>query len=250
MNIKIIVAAHKKYDMPKDNIYLPVQVGAQDHEDIGFTPDNTGDNISSKVSSFCELTGLYYAWKNVDADYLGLVHYRRHFKGKNGFLSRSEAEKLLEKTDVILPKKRKYYIESLYSHYNHTMFIEPLDMAGDIIKEKYPDYYAEFELLKKRTSSHMFNMCIMKKEILDGYCSWIFDILFELEKRAEGLEYNAFHSRFYGRVSELLFDVYLRKNNIEYTEVPVLYTEKVNWFKKGIDFLAAKFFGKKYDRSF
>ena len=48
---------------------------------IGYQPDNIGDNISSKNPSFCELTGLYWAWKNLDNEYLGLAHYRRHFKG-------------------------------------------------------------------------------------------------------------------------------------------------------------------------
>ena len=36
-----------------------------------------------------------------------------------------------------MPKKRNYYIETLYSHYEHTMFVEPLDITGEIIKEKY-----------------------------------------------------------------------------------------------------------------
>ena len=94
MNIKIIVATHKKYWMPSDGIYLPVHVGAEgkfddkgEPLDLGYTKDNTGDNISDKNKQFCELTGLYWAWKNLgEADYIGLAHYRRHFtvKGKKG----------------------------------------------------------------------------------------------------------------------------------------------------------------------
>ena len=82
MNIKIIVATHKKYKMPKDDIFLPLHVGNQGKESIGFICDNTGENISVKNPFWCELTGLYWAWKNLKCDYLGLVHYRRHFKGK------------------------------------------------------------------------------------------------------------------------------------------------------------------------
>ena len=72
MNIKLLIAAHKQYQMPQDKIYLPLHVGAEGKTLIeGFTPDNTGDNISAKNPYYCELTGLYWAWKNLDADYIG-----------------------------------------------------------------------------------------------------------------------------------------------------------------------------------
>ena len=203
--IKVIVATHKKEPMPKDDMYLPLEVGVDMHgKQTGYQSDNTGSNISRKNAGFCELTGLYWAWKNLDADYIGLVHYRRHFasrlfnanKQKN-ILNSKKANLLLEKCPVILPKKRHYFIENLYSHYSHTMYIEPLDEAGKIILEKFPEYYKQFQLLKHRTSAHMFNMFIMKKEIFDDYCNWLFDILFELEKRIEYDKYDAFHARFF-----------------------------------------------------
>ena len=256
-NVRVLVATHKKYEMPKDKIYMPIQVGAEGKDDLGYDRDNVGNNISLKNPYFCELTGLYWAWKNLKADYVGLSHYRRHFKGekksKNKFeciLSEKEINKLLKSNDIILPKKRNYYIETLYSHYEHTMYIEPLDITGEILKEKYPEYYHEFELLKERKTSHMFNMFIMKKEIMDKYCEWLFDVLFELEKKVDNSKYDSFHARFYGRVSELLLDVWLNTNGYKYTEVPVMSMEKVNWWKKGTSFLKAKFFGKKYGKSF
>jgi hypothetical protein len=52
LSIKIIIAAHKKYWMPTDPVYLPVHVGAEGKASIGYTPDNTGDNISSKKNAF------------------------------------------------------------------------------------------------------------------------------------------------------------------------------------------------------
>ena len=69
MNIKVIVAVHKPYWMPIDGCYLPLHVGKEGKNDIGFVGDNTGDNISSKNANYCELTGLYWAWKNLQADY-------------------------------------------------------------------------------------------------------------------------------------------------------------------------------------
>ena len=204
-NIKMIVATHKKYEMPKDLMYVPLQVGADGKEKItDYEQDNIGDNISSKNPYFCELTGLYWAWKNLKADYIGLVHYRRYFTNSNKkykttiekfkhVLTLKEADKLLDNTNIILPNKRKYYIENLYDHYKHTMYIEPLDETRKIIEDKYPKYLKEFDKLKKRTSAHMFNMMIMKKDILDDYCTWLFDILFELEKRFKDTKYDQFH---------------------------------------------------------
>ncbi|MCC8121248.1 MAG: DUF4422 domain-containing protein, partial [Oscillospiraceae bacterium] len=79
MDVKIIVAAHKVYRMPEGDIYLPVQVGAYRKPSIGYARDDSGDHISGKNPSYCELTGLYWLWKNVSAEYYGLVHYRRLF---------------------------------------------------------------------------------------------------------------------------------------------------------------------------
>ncbi len=258
-DIKIIIATHKKYDMPGSDMYLPLQVGSAGKQDLGYKKDNTGENISEKNPYYCELTGLYWAWKNLDSDYIGLVHYRRHFgsniknKSKNNIekiLTQEEAREILKTTDVVLPKKRNYYIENLYSHYEHTMYIEPLEITRQIIQEKYPKYLDEFDKLHKRTSAHIFNMLIMKKEILNEYCKWLFDILSELEKRVDVKQYDAFHSRFFGRVSELLLDIWINTNDIKYQEVKVINMEKVNWLKKGTAFLMAKFMGKRYKESF
>lgn len=258
-NVKIIIATHKEYEMPKSDIYLPLHVGAEGKEKIGYEQDNTGENISKKNPYYCELTGLYWAWKNLNTDYIGLVHYRRHFLSSKKNTSKKRIEKvlteeeiqtILKSTDVVLPKKRNYYIENLYSHYEHTMYIEPLEITRQIIEEKYPKYLIEFDKLHKRTSAHMFNMFIMKKEILNEYCKWLFDILYELEKRIDVTKYDTFHSRFFGRVSELLLDIWINTNDIKYKEIKVINIEKVNWIKKGTAFLLAKFTGKRYKESF
>ncbi|MBQ5472114.1 MAG: DUF4422 domain-containing protein [Treponema sp.] len=261
MKIKLIVAAHKKYQMPEDSLYLPLQVGAEGKEDIGYEKDNSGINISAMNPYYCELTGLYWAWKNLDADYIGLVHYRRYFslakripKSESEKFSKvltvEEAEELLKGNDIILPKIRNYYIETIYNHYKHTMYIEPLDLTGKIIQEKYPEYYKEFENLKHTKKMHAFNMFIMKKELLNQYCTWLFDILGELEKKVDYKQYDSFHARFFGRISERLLDVWLKTNKLSYREIPVIDMQHINWFKKGFSFLRAKITGKKYSKSF
>lgn len=256
--IIVMIATHKKYEMPKDKIYLPIQVGAEQNTDLGYQKDNSGENISIKNPFYCELTALYWGWKNLNSDYIGLVHYRRHFKGKKRekmskmdlAISGDEIDKILDETDVILPKMRNYYIENLYSHYDHTTYIETLNETRNIIQEMYPQYIKEFDRLHKRTSAHMFNMFIMKKELLDKYCTWLFDILYELEKRVDPRQYEAFHARYPGRISELLMDVWINTNQIKYKEVSVLNIEGENLINKGISFLKAKLIGKKYEKSF
>lgn len=269
--VKIIIATHKKYRMPSDNMYIPLHVGAEGKKDkqgnileLGYKKDNTGDNISVKNSSFCELTGLYWAWKNLDADYIGLVHYRRHFLGRklgkdkfDNILRSEKVKKLVENYYVIVPKRRKYYIESLYSHYKHTHYGEHLDLTREIISDLYPEYISCYDRVIKQRSGYMFNMMIMERELLDKYCKWLFDILFELERRINMPELSSFQGRFYGRVSEIIFNVwleyqienkYLMKQDIK--ELPYQHMERINWWKKGTSFLKAKFMNQKYEGSF
>lgn len=256
--------------MPNDDMYLPLHVGAEGKKDengaplnLGYQKDNTGDNISELNPSFCELTGLYWAWKNLDADYIGLVHYRRYF-GKqitndpfDGILTYRDLAPMLGKVRIFVPKKRKYIIESLYSHYAHTHYAEQLDETRKIISELYPKYVNIYDKVVNRTSGYMFNMMIMDRKDLDLYCNWLFNILFTLQERIQMPELSAYQSRFYGRISELIFNVWLeyqiqngKINRSEIKELPYMNMEKINWFVKGRSFLAAKFLHKKYSKSF
>lgn len=261
--VKIVIATHKKYQMPSDEMYIPLHVGAEGKSiELGYTKDNTGDNISNLNSSFCELTGLYWAWKNIQADYIGLVHYRRHFslKRKGTFdnvLTYSDIEPHLGKIKLFVPNKRRYYIETLYSHYAHTHYASQLDETRKIIEKKYPTYLSSYDRVVKHTYGYMFNMLIADKELLNDYCTWLFDILFELQNQIDMPELSTFQGRFYGRISEIIFNVWLDEkicseqlNKNEIMEIPCVHMEKINWWKKGKAFLKAKFMNKKYEGSF
>lgn len=260
--VKLIVATHKKFQMPADSeLYLPIHVGREGKEDLGYIGDNTGDNISTLNPYYCELTGLYWAWKNLDCDYLGLVHYRRYFTKVSQtyrddvniddvILSQDDVEKLLEDVDVIVPKKRKYYIETLYSHYDHTLDGSHLDETRKIISKLSPEYLVSYDKVMEQRSGYMFNMFIMSKELVNDYLSWLFPILNGLFEVVDMTNYSSFESRLYGRVSELLFNVWLQQKGIIPKEVPFMYMENVNLFEKGKSFLLAKLMGKKYGQSF
>lgn len=267
--VSIVIATHKKYQMPKDSMYIPLHVGAEGKKDsngmdldLGYTKDNSKDNISILNPSFCELTGLYWAWKNIDADYIGLVHYRRHFslkkrKGFKNVLTFEELKPFLGRVKIFTPTKRRYFIETLYSHYKHTHYAKQLDETRQIIIELYPDYLDSYDRVINHTYGYMFNMMIMSKDLLNDYCSWLFSILFELRNRIDTIELSSFQGRFYGRISEIVFNVWLDKKmssgvlqSYQVMEIPYIHMEKINWMKKGYFFLRAKFFGKKYEGSF
>lgn len=251
MDVKIIVATHKKYWMSDDKVYLPLHVGHAGKEDLGYQGDDTGDNISQKNANYCELTGLYWAWKNLAAEYIGLCHYRRYFvktrwgKAQEAVFKKRDFEELLVQHPVLVPRKRCYYIETIRSHYNHSHYAKDLDMTEMVITELYPKYIVSFNNVMERTWAHMFNMLVMRRDLLDGYCRWLFHILSEVERRTDISHYDPVEARIYGYLSELLLDVWLETNNIPYAEVQVRFMERQNWVKKGGIFLKRKFWNGK-----
>lgn len=268
--VNIIVTTHKAYRMPDDGMYLPMQVGAalaRDENgaplDLGYLRDDAGDNISEKNPLYCELTGLYWAWKHMEADYIGLVHYRRHFgsfhapKTEDPFdqiLRSEELEPMLRRYRVFVPSRRRYYIETLYSHYEHTHYVRHLDETREILAGRCPEYLAAFDRVMVQTGGYMFNMMIMERELLSAYAEWLFSVLRELERRVDATELSYYQGRYCGRVGELIFNVWLERQiesgellRSEIRELPFLYTEPVNWRKKAVSFLKAKFLHEKYE---
>ena len=251
MDIKVIIAVHKPYWMPMEGCYLPLHVGKEGKSDLGFIGDNTGKNISFKNANYCELTGIYWAWKNLKADYIGLCHYRRYFaknsgggnvqKKRESIFTAEDYRTLLQKYDVIVPKKRNYYIETVRSQYEHAHNKFDLDEAEKILNQFYPEYSEAFNKVMGRKKLHLYNMFVMEKKLYDSYCSWLFTILFELEKRTDVANYNQYEARVFGFLSERLFNVWLEKRNLKKKEVNVVFLEKQDWMKKGSKFLVRKF---------
>ncbi|MCI2960159.1 DUF4422 domain-containing protein [Pediococcus pentosaceus] len=249
MKIKIMVAAHKEFPMPENkDLYMPILVGAIRNykEGINYQRDDDGENISLKNPNFNELTAVYWAWKNLDADAIGLVHYRRLFSkgGKrelNNILDKEQIELLLNKAPIVVPKKRKYYIESNYSHYVHAHPKGPLDATRDVISENYPRYLDAFDQVMHKTSAHMFNMFIMKKKEFNQYSEWLFDVLFKVEERIDISGYSVQDARVFGFLAERLMDVWLLTNEKEFVESNWIQLGDVQLVSKGVNFLKRKF---------
>ena len=253
IDIKLLVAMHKAYRLPENALYYPIQVGGIHIPGMEKAlRDDTGENISDKNKSYCELTALYWGWKNLPADYLGLVHYRRYFAKKSmggekfdRIAAEADLRAALEKAPVILPKKRNYWIETTYSQYVHAHHKEDLDVVQQILTDRYPAYLPAYAAVMGRTSGHRFNMLVMRRDILDAYCTWLFDVLGEVEKHLDTSDYDAYSGRVYGFLGERLLDVWIETNHISYTELSVVFLENQHWLKKGTAFLMRKFVPRK-----
>ncbi|WP_214803665.1 MULTISPECIES: DUF4422 domain-containing protein [unclassified Exiguobacterium] len=242
MKTEIYVATHKQYQMPNDSIYMPIHVGKKNSQkDFGYLGDDTNYNISEKNSKYCELTALYWLWKNSDADIVGLVHYRRLFVNKKGnILSESEINSFLNKADIIVAKKRNYYIETVESHYSNAHFKKDLILLREVLESEDRVY---FDNLMKQRELHLYNMVICKKDILNEYCEWLFPILEKLEFKIDTKNYDSYQKRVIGFLAERLFNVWLMKKSetINIIEKKVINLEKENKIKKGFNLVLRKY---------
>ena len=215
MKIKIFALTHKKFEVPQDKMYQPLQVGREEKEDLGYLCDNTGDNISAENCYYSELTGLYWIWKNVHTyKYVGTCHYRRYLLNEQEkIFTEAEYLELLKDYDLITTKR--VVLNNSY-HYgfatNHN--IHALDMTGEVIKELYPEYYDTFVQLVNGTETYFGNMIVTSKKWFDTYCEWLFHIFFEVQKRIclENGE-DDYHKRVFGFISAKY--VFAPKTSIE-----------------------------------
>ena len=232
--ITIYVATHKKAEFPKEKIYKPIRVGAAlNSDDFGYQRDDIGDNISNKNKSFCELTATYWIMKNDKSDIVGLTHYRRYFfkKHKNNklenVLSEKEIREILKEKDIIVPNSTFIIKHNAEKSWEKTHIKKDYDECRKIIAEKYPDYVEAFEQFSKSRFLYICNMFIARKEIFDEYYKWLFDILFELEKRTDISNYDDYNKRLFGFMSERLFNVWLLKHKeLKIQKMPVYNTDR------------------------
>ena len=239
--------------MPEGEPYLPVQVGAARAErELGYARDDSGENISVRNPRYCELTALYWGWKNLDAPALGLAHYRRHFRGDGPrkVLDAAGLDTLLEVAPVVVGHARNYHIETVESHYAHTFDGAHLEAMRRTLAEREPGFSAAFDRVLAGKRLHICNMLVMRRDVLDAYCSWLFPLLFDCERRIDFSGLTPFEARVMGRVAERLLDPWLETTGTPFVECGITNLESSHWVKKGRAFLAAKFLGRRYEKSF
>lgn len=222
MKIKIYTMTHKTFEVPPDKMYVPLHVGRAGAQSLGYLGDNTGENISDLNCYYSELTGLYWIWKNVkDLDYVGTCHYRRYLISRQGyFFNQQECLELLKEYDLITTKR---VVLNFSYHYgfsaNHNGKI--LDETGEVIKEKYPEYYSTFMKLVNGNETYFGNIMICKKTLFDEYAEWLFSIFFEVQERVDLTAEDDYHRRVFGFISEFLLYVFATVRHLKVYECKV-----------------------------
>ena len=252
--IQIIVATHKRYPMPDDPMYLPLHCGRKGKEDLGYQGDDTGDNLSEYNAYLNEMTGVYWAWKNLDADYIGVAHYRRQFSRsawpfhsvKKRFQYVLDRETLLKRylsrADVVVPNKRRYWVETNRGHYAHSSPYRAaeLRLMETLLGEAGEEAYVRaFQTVLNRRWAHMFNMYIMRRDLFDRFNRWQFPLLLKFEKHLDRSDYALTENRAF--ISELMLDTWLEANGIPYVECPMMFMEQEHIIKKAWNMLLRKF---------
>lgn len=247
-DIKLFVCCHKEVSVPDHPLLVPLQVGTvlADKEFPGFLHDHTGDNISEKNRSYCELTAQYWAWKNVDAEYYGFFHYRRYLypdiNAKLPYrierqpttdllnkLGYNEFASMIHEYDLIVPKPENMYV-SVRDHYANAPdhHKKDLDLIESIVREKTPDYLEVMDEYLSGNLHYFGNIFIMRRDIFKEYCEWLFPILSEFDWKGDVHGYGQKEIRVDGYLAERLLGIYYTQHRGEYktTELPkVLFCE-------------------------
>lgn len=245
MSVTIFAMTHKKFIPPTDKMYVPLHVGREGKQDLGYLADNTGDNISGKNQYYSELTGMYWVWKNFkESDIVGICHYRRFLVNSAGKLfTEREIEDILSQHDLITTKTltmRYPYYDGFSKNHN----LKDLDVAIEIIKEMYPEYYDTLLKMIHKTETWFGNIMICKKTLYDEYCRWLFPIFFQMEKRINVEDYDDYHKRVFGFISEFLLYVWATVKGLKVYHCMVgMLGEKAE--TKEIKMVLSDFFAKK-----
>ncbi len=210
---------HKNLPIKLKKCYRIMGLGF--YENNEYLSDSTEKSISPKNPFYSELTGLYWIWKNTTTDFVGLVHYRRFFaKRWKSHLSSNEIFKILNTHQMILPE-RLFLGRTVREQYNKFHIKDDLDTVEEIIKQKYPDYLTPFYDVMNRNYLIAFNMFVAKKELIDQYCAWVFELFEILESKVNTNHRDEYQQRIYAFLAERLFNVWIHKNNVSFAEIPV-----------------------------
>lgn len=222
----VVYVARSAYDRPLKAPYEPafyekeIQAGAvltAERLEEGILTDAGGDNISDRNRQFCELTALYWIWKNAREDIVGLAHYRRHF-----ILPEDWKERMLcNQVDVILPVPL-YVAPDLEENYKARHEASDWEYMMECVKEQDMRMYRQAVEFFKGNLYSPCNMLIARREVLDELCVWLFPILFKAAEHG-GQKEDGYQNRYPGFLSERLITFFFHMNKGRFK---VVYADK------------------------
>lgn len=239
--LTIYIATHKPFSFTENEHYCPIQVNAKKNKHFLPVTDDMGDNISEKNNRFCELTALYWIWKNdSQSRYIGLCHYRRYFKmqqsiqnlwnsqynqatlNENNVKITSRIKNYLDKGHIILPKALDFGELNVEKHYEKFHNQQDLEILKNVVFNLYPQYEDAWNKIFTGNKLYAFNMFVMNRHEFDKYMEWLFSILFEVEPLIPPKD-DLYQNRTFGFMSERLFNVFLLHNNYSVKELPIIF---------------------------
>lgn len=242
MGIAIYVVTGKNVSHIVDPCYHYIFVGDEKKAQEDMLTDATGDSIADKNPYYCELTALYWLWKNQELDdYVGMCHYRRFFDLQDTSgkwivkqasavadiaeeISAKRAVELLMQYDVILPVHAAlaYTVEQDYCMAHRRQDWEEMKR---VLKEMYPDYIPAAEKVFQSNRVHFYNMFVMRRDLFKSYMKWLFDILSEVEARIQIPYDDKVQRRVFGYLAERLFNVYIVHHRLQVKEQPIIFLQ-------------------------
>ena len=231
--IKIFIAAHKDFKNyrfnPVYNIIADEKSQLKDNYNLNVLYANEGKLFHLKIA-YGEMGKLYYIYQlylngTLSTKYIGFNHYRRYFDFGDNI---PDLDYIFNNYDIILNNKRKIK-ETVRAQYCHFHICSQFDQILDIIKDTKPDYYEAALKVSNDTKLYLCNLFIMKKEDFYKYCEFMFDVLFEFDKRnnfttdnevlnyTKSIFYNNinesnYQSRMEGFLSERISNIFFTKN--------------------------------------
>lgn len=253
LNNKVKIFVSHRIDLDsvtvKNNVYYPVRCGACfDSNYTGeIAGDNTGENISQFRMKLGEFTVQYWAWKNIEADYYGLCHYRRYLSFADKRYPTDEKQQVIEtfldehtigkyrlnnpeyitefvsKYDAVVgeyaqiggmytprgPQKTVY--EHFCAYDGYLINKEDIDLFLDTVDELYPKIgkYAREYFAGNRFRG--YNCFVLKRDLFFQLCEMETEIMQAIQKSGKiNFDYRtSLQSRTYGFFTEWIYGCFI-----------------------------------------
>ncbi len=251
--VKILVSYHDKHRLLKSDILTPIQTGSAVAKKrfTGMLQDDDGENISLKNPKYAELSAQYWAWKNYDKlgdpDYIGFMHYRRHFILANNFnppvldapiencyqivyvkkmgrtylqdigLTDENIEREVPQYDCICVKECDFSqigIANSVEDYEKRIFgsqLKDLTLFFELIEHDYPEYMPFVKRLQTTPHKYLYNMFIMRRDLFERYNRFLFSVLAKLDDKIDTTHYIPNYKRVLGYLGEFCLSLFVNK---------------------------------------